>query len=336
MEELLPEIEKWRNRSIEAQQNTSFGKAVNFTPSDERGMSSNAYFGGVAYLSGAVEFSWPITTILMRDDLRIKGLVPYSSPYIDSPKTISNPTQVLSVTGQNAIVDWVLIELLTKDQSIQSPYNPYTIEHSFSALLQRDGDIVDTDGVSSLNLGNLSRDYYVSIRHRNHHGCMTKYPVSFGVGYTQVDFTNPYLETYVKSNGFAVGSFNLLGRQMLFSANVGGSYDLQTNIYNGQWESAVNDFVILYNGIAGGGDRAELLHSIFLYQVEHNLTPLYSNFIIYDKYSSMDTNLDGNISYYGPDNDVDPIFFSVLLHPNNTNGLFNYFVSEAIPGSGAD
>src|SRR5690606_20395814 len=40
-----------------------------------------------------------------------------------------------------------------------------------SALLQRDGDIVETDGVTPLSMaGNAPNTYYIAVRHRNHLG----------------------------------------------------------------------------------------------------------------------------------------------------------------------
>jgi hypothetical protein len=64
-----------------------------------------------ALLSGGYDAG----TGLMRDDLRTKGLIPSAQPYSTAPwsyagtETVSN--NVLNVSGDNAIVDWVLVEL---------------------------------------------------------------------------------------------------------------------------------------------------------------------------------------------------------------------------------
>src|SRR5690606_8841876 len=102
---------------------------------------------------------------LMSDGLRT-SLMPSAQPYNTAPwnyngtETMSNA--VRNVTGANAIVDWVLIEL--RDANA-----PATILHTRAALLQRDGNIVDIDGVNPVTfLGTAAGDYYVAVRHRNH------------------------------------------------------------------------------------------------------------------------------------------------------------------------
>jgi Dockerin type I domain len=80
---------------------------------------------------------------------------------------------VLSVTGNNAIIDWVFVEL-------RNPSVPSTILYTRSALLQADGDIVDVDGVSPLVFLNVpANNYYLGIRHRNHLIIQTTAAISF-------------------------------------------------------------------------------------------------------------------------------------------------------------
>ncbi len=114
---------------------------------------------------------------LMRDDLRSLGLLPLTEPYTEIPsyqhigggdETVE--PAVFDVTGSNAIVDWVFIEIrnATKHDSIIA---------TRSALLQRDGDVVDIDGVSPVNFNSVQPGQYnFSIRHRNHLGTVTQYP----------------------------------------------------------------------------------------------------------------------------------------------------------------
>ncbi|HMC98166.1 MAG TPA: delta-60 repeat domain-containing protein, partial [Flavobacteriales bacterium] len=86
------------------------------------------------------------TTGLMGDALRVAGLVPLSEPYTALGYSFnggggeSTTAPVLAVTGNNAIVDWVVIEL-------RSNTAPATVLASRSALLQRDGDVVGMDGI---------------------------------------------------------------------------------------------------------------------------------------------------------------------------------------------
>jgi len=71
---------------------------------------------------------------------------------------------VFSVTGDDAIVDWIHIELRSKDDM-------EVVIATRSGLLQRDGDVVDLDGVSSLRFQGVNVDsFYVVAKHRSHLG----------------------------------------------------------------------------------------------------------------------------------------------------------------------
>ncbi|MFZ1313762.1 MAG: hypothetical protein WAR38_12925, partial [Chitinophagaceae bacterium] len=72
-----------------------------------------------------------------------------------------NPT-ILTVTGNNAIVDWVFITL-------HDAATPATKYQTRAALLQRDGDVVDLDGISPVSMPiNNDGNYIISVGHRNH------------------------------------------------------------------------------------------------------------------------------------------------------------------------
>ncbi len=127
-------------------------------------------------------------TGLMNDNLRSAGLVPLSEPYAGLGFTIVGSggevttAPVLSVTGNDAIVDWVFVQL-------RSSANSSTVLATRSGLLQRDGDIVDVDGTSALKFRNLAAgSYYVSVRHRNHLGVMTLNTVALSTTATTIDF----------------------------------------------------------------------------------------------------------------------------------------------------
>lgn len=112
---------------------------------------------------------------LMNDDLRTKldnnnqSLIPTKQPYFDeilgfkhvggSGYETIDPA-LLDTIGNNAIIDWVFIELSR---------SPSAAELTRSALLQRDGDIVDLDGKSPVVFDiYVNTEYYLTIRHRNH------------------------------------------------------------------------------------------------------------------------------------------------------------------------
>ncbi|MBL0043319.1 MAG: hypothetical protein IPP33_02530 [Flavobacteriales bacterium] len=90
---------------------------------------------------------------------------------------------VLAVTGPNAIVDWVLLEL-------RGPAIPASIVATRAALVRRNGDIVDVDGVSPVAFNVAPGSYYVSVKHRNHLGCMTSGTVALSSTPATVDFTS--------------------------------------------------------------------------------------------------------------------------------------------------
>jgi PKD repeat protein len=118
---------------------------------------------------------------LMSDQLRSLNLLPTNEPYanITGFTQIGGggekiPTGLLTETGSNAIVDWVFLQL-------RDPGNGTTVVATRSALLQRDGDIVDIDGISPVTFKNvIPGNYYVSVRHRNHLGVRSNTVISLG------------------------------------------------------------------------------------------------------------------------------------------------------------
>lgn len=102
-------------------------------------------------------------------------------------ETIS--ASVLATTGDNAVVDWVLVEL--RDAS-----NSSTIVRTKAALLQSDGDVVSTDNSSTLSMPVSPGNYFVTARHRNHFGVMTSSAVALSASPTTLDFTTGALATY--------------------------------------------------------------------------------------------------------------------------------------------
>jgi uncharacterized protein (TIGR02145 family) len=90
--------------------------------------------------------------------------------------------------GNNAVVDWVLVEL-------HSATDPGTIMHTGCALLQSDGDVVPLNNNGVLVIpGATPGNYRVAIRHRNHLGVMTAAPVALSLNITTWDFTTGALD----------------------------------------------------------------------------------------------------------------------------------------------
>jgi hypothetical protein len=134
-----------------------------------------------------LEGPWDPASQLMRDDLRQLGLIPAMEPYsglgfsqvIGGGETVQ--PSVLTTTGPNAIVDWVLVE-------VRSATAPHAILATRSGLLQRDGDVVAVDGISPLMLEVGPGNHHVSVRHRNHLGAMTATAMALSTTPTVVDF----------------------------------------------------------------------------------------------------------------------------------------------------
>jgi PKD repeat protein len=143
----------------------------------------------------ALDGPYDPATGLMDDDLRAMGYLPLTEPYTALGYTQVGgggetvPQSVMDVTGKNAVVDWVLVELRSKA-------NSSVVLATQCALLQRDGDVVGVDGYSRL-IFNVPEDmYYVAVRQRNHLGVMTASQVVLDGSTPMVDFTNTATATY--------------------------------------------------------------------------------------------------------------------------------------------
>ena len=124
---------------------------------------------------------------LMHDSLRAKSIIPNEEPYgglgFGGFGNICLSPSIFSVAGNNAIVDWVFLELRDKNDAT-------VVVQTQTALLQRDGDIVSaTDGTSPVSMGVADDDYFVVVKHRNHFSVMTSTALSLSNTSVAVDFT---------------------------------------------------------------------------------------------------------------------------------------------------
>lgn len=110
------------------------------------------------WLEGAYKVDRMLTT------LNEKGVIPLTSPYASAPRTKS--------LIPHDVVDWILLELRSTPDGIA--------DFSGSYFLQKDGMIVDIDGVTNeLALAGVGEgDYYIVIKHRNHLAAMSAFPVN--------------------------------------------------------------------------------------------------------------------------------------------------------------
>ena len=167
---------------------------------------------------------------------------------------------ILENFGANSIVDWVFLTLYD---------GANTPVQTISALIQRDGDIVDTSGVSEpYFLGMPDGNYYVSVRHRNHLGVKTP-------GTIALSSSSSVLYDFTTGAAQAAG-----GAQKLLTGSVYGMYSGNANVNNTvrvTGPSAINDYSRIITLLSGN----------------------YIN-VVSNIYSVGDINMDGTIRVTGP------------------------------------
>ena len=244
---------------------------------------------------------------LMRDNLRTQGLIPLEQPYsavLDerfthyngggSETTTSTVLNANAGTG-DAIVDWVFVEI--RDQA-----TPQTVFKTVSALLQRDGDIVASDG-GPLTVAGLPEMFYIAVKHRNHFGAMGANVLTVVNSEVTLDFTT--IDN--------AGLFSISGSSPeLAMVTVGGIKAFYMG--NANFDSRVK-----YDGAAN--DRQFAASQVLSHPSNSNQT---LNFSSATGYSSGDINMDGKVLYDGGGNDRILIQNTVITYPLNTSGLNNF------------
>jgi hypothetical protein len=263
---------------------------------------------------------------LMRDDLRYshfngKRCIPNKSPYHVNPYgsdfnlpilypkvnedttrgvNIEDTTGVFSVTGENAIVDWVYIQIRDKRDN-------KNIIATRAGLLQRDGDVVDLDGISPLSFAGLNVDsFYIMAKHRNHLGVMSGLIAKGDI----VDFTNP--RTKVFNYGTTLNN-NLDYSGLSMNSDAVSGY---TALWAGD---ATSNGLISYSG--EGDDRNIIFGDVVLHPKNSLLT---SNFDFTYGYFQGDFNLNAKVKHDNPDDDTNFLFGQVILYSLNSNYLSNF------------
>jgi hypothetical protein len=130
---------------------------------------------------------------MMLPALNIEPNFPLSDPYSVAPWSSAfthvaagtTATTTSTVVNDNAIIDWVFLELRTGTSGSSM------VAYTRAALLQADGDIVDMDGTSVVVFPNaIAADYFVAVRHRNHLGFRTDTKIAVSATTPLLDFTN--------------------------------------------------------------------------------------------------------------------------------------------------
>ncbi len=222
--------------------------------------------------------AWEEQAQLMRDDLRVAGVLPLTEPYTarglppvlnTAPLTV--PAARLAVTGSKAIVDWVVVE-------IREGGMPGTLRQRLPALLQRDGFVVSADGDSLLRLNVARGSYKVAVKHRNHLGGINFASQPFWNGPTTIDLMYPGT-TQVNAYAF---TFTPSGMRMLVQGD------------------ATGDRTVKYLGV--GNDRDAVLQYIGGTSPTSSVGPVYA---------TQDVNMDGVVKYTGSANDRDRILQAI-------------------------
>ena len=223
---------------------------------------------------------------LIRDDLRVAGYLPLSEPnsaiFQDGPGGETVQPSVLAVTGNNAIVDWVRVELHLGPY----PQGATTLIARRNALIQRDGDIVDVDGVSPVPFATGPGNYHVVVRHRNHLPVMNTFAVPLNATSTVLDFRASSLSCYTRPAPNADLPRKTVGTmRTLWSGNVEQAWLTVAGIlYVGQY----NDRDPILQAVGGSTPTATITG-----------------------YHRADVNLDGVVKYVGANNDRDPILLNI-------------------------
>jgi uncharacterized protein YjdB len=293
------------------------------------------------YLEGALINNNGSVTVdgrpLMRDNLRVSpfngsrlipGSDPYQTPtsYVDVThmythlppgndpefKTVTDSLSVFNVSGRDAIVDWVFVELRSKTMRSQ-------VVATRSALLQRDGDVVDLDGIGSLRFPGIVIDsYYIAVRHRNHLGVMTAVPYIPQLFTISVNFTSPSTPTFdfgtTKNNGY-----NYTGLAQKSDVKPG---------YMSMWAGDLDGNKKIKAGNPGD-EINTLLFDVLFYPNNLNRN---ANYNLAIGYFQGDFDLNSKAKFDNPSDDKNMLFSQVLFYPQNEFIIANYnFIIEQLP-----
>jgi|688.fasta_scaffold06486_13 hypothetical protein len=242
--------------------NTSFdtiGALINPGETDLYAMNRFVYLKNKVFLQGA----YNTATGLMNDNLRTLASFPVTDPYRTAPyntyfthtnntatETIQTPATVLGTQASsgNNIVDWIFIELRNTNTS---PGN--TIIQTRSALLQRDGDVVDVDGISPVYFKNVDAgNFTIAIRHRNHLGLSTDPSSTSGTLSEKTTTALVDMSIYTDAQLFGTATVNYTvvnGINMLYAGNVSGNGFVRYQGTNGPGATNVSDRVALLSDL---------------------------------------------------------------------------------------
>lgn len=202
-------------------------------------------------ITGKVFLQGPYSAGLMGDQLRTGNYLPTTEPYSIAPfnyvhtgygggEAVANYA-VFDQSGTNDdIVDWIILEI--RDGS-----TPATKLATRTALIQRDGDIVDINGTSSVKFSGLGDGtYHFALKHRNHLPVRTNSAVAMSAAPAVINFTTG---GFNEPGGIAFDNGSTVNEPM---ANLGG----------GVWGMFGGDVNQSNTVSYGTGDRLAILQKV--------------------------------------------------------------------------
>jgi hypothetical protein len=243
-------------------------------------------------------------------------LIPFSDPYRTAtysafahvanttPEVANASVFATQAQADNNIVDWVFLELRNTNAS---PGN--VVLQTRSALIQRDGDIVDIDGVSPVTFNNVTNGTYgISVRHRNHLG------MSFNPSTSARTFTETGSSAFTAN----VADFRTAPQSQLFGTAANHKISTHPTLGNAVsllWAGNANlgsGTIVRFSGI--NNDKDPIILSA------GNATGLNNIYHI------ADINLNRRVNYSGLNNDKD-VLYSIVGNTTQVSGN----KSQALP-----
>ena len=255
-----------------------------------------------AFLQGA----YNTVTGVMTDALRTPtNLIPLSDPYRVAPYNfaqIANATAEVAAAAvfndqpntNDNIVDWIFLELRNNGTN---PGN--NILQTRSALVKRDGNIVDIDGISPVTFNNVANgNYTIAVRHRNHLGISAD-PTTYLLPLNEQKSTAILLDLTVATDAQIFGPSTAYttsgGKNLLWSGNA--NFNSQS-----KYTGPTNDKDYLLGTLLGG---------------------ISTNTV--SGYSQGDLNFNRTVKYTGPGNDKDYLLSTVL------GGISTIAITQILP-----
>ncbi len=237
------------------------------------GMNNFVFLGSRAYLQGAYNNLIGLMDDKLRRPIQYLPLSdPYSTPtyathfqHIQHPflESIDNSVLTDQSNDSNNIVDWVFLEIR----------NQNTIGNSVlatrSALIQKDGTIVDTDGKSPVSFNYIPEgNYSLSVRHRNHLALSLNPAFAMTLSENKssafsnnlIDLSSmPANQIYGTSNGYTTDTHPTLSNiRLMWGGNSNSNNNIRYSGFSNDRASILSDLNNNENNILNGYYKADV------------------------------------------------------------------------------